>query len=117
MTFSASSATSVNKMNTYAKRTSLGTEVRRLGTLTDTLSTNMTVSGSLTVTAAQATASAIVIQTGVSVIEGNIVQATRSGSALSGVKTLTSGSNLNITSASPTLWVIAADDAINYIVW
>jgi len=36
MTFSASNASNVNKMNTYAQRTGLGTEVRRLGTLTDT---------------------------------------------------------------------------------
>ena len=117
MTFSASNASNVNKMNTYAQRTVLGTEVRRLGTLTDTLSTNMTVSGSVTVSSAQASASAITIQTGVAVIDGKIVQASRSGSLInSGVKVLTTGSNLNITSGSPS-WVIAENDAINYIVW
>jgi len=117
MTFSASNASNVNKMNTYAQRTVLGTEVRRLGTLTDTLYTNMTVSGSVTVSSAQASASAITIQTGVAVIDGKIVQASRSGSQIYGVKCLTTGSNLNITSASPSLWVIAENDAINYVVW
>lgn len=117
MTFSASNASNVNKMNTYAQRTALGTEVRRLGTLSDTLSTNMVVAGSHVVTSAQASASAITIQTAVAVIEGRIVNASRSGSNLTGVKSLTTGSNINITSASPASWVIAADDEINYIVW
>jgi hypothetical protein len=117
MTFSASNASNVNKMNTYAQRTALGTEVRRLGTLSDTLSTNMVVPGSHVVTSAQATASAITIQTTVAVIEGKMVQAVRSGSQIYGVKCLTTGSNLNITSASPALWVIAENDEINYQVW
>jgi hypothetical protein len=78
---------------------------------------NAPCSGSSTVTSAQASASAITIQTQLTTVRGKIVQATRSGSDLSGVKVLTSGSNLNITSASPTLWVIAENDVINYSVW
>jgi len=97
----------LNKMNRAAQNATLGT---RLNTLEGV------VTGSLVVSSAQATASAIVIQTIINPIVGKIVQASRSGSAIPNVKCTTSGSNLNITSASPA-WVIAADDALNYIVW
>ncbi len=100
----------MNRMNRAATNGTLGTRL-------SSLESGAVVSGSHTITSAQASASAVVIQTTVSAIEGKIVGATRSGSSLSGVKTLVSGSNLNITSASPSLWVIAADDQVNYIVW
>ena len=78
---------------------------------------NAPCSGSSTVTLSQASASAITIQTQLSTIRGKIVQASRSGSLInSGVKVLTTGSNLNITSGSPS-WVIAENDVINYSVW
>ena len=110
MSYTTKQKNDLNRMNRAAQNVTLGTTL-------DGLVTNMNVSGSLTVTSAQATASAITIQTAVSAIEGKIVQASRSGSQIYGVKCLTTGSNLNITSASPSLWVIAANDEINYSVW
>jgi hypothetical protein len=118
----------INRMNRASASPLLGQVIQDLitsassvsGTLAvsvATLETNMTVSSSHVVSGAEATASAITIQTTVSPVVGKIVQATRSGSQIYGVKCLTTGSNLNITSASPSLWVIAADDAVNYIVW
>ena len=101
----------IDKMNEASRRAG------GMGTRLNTLETNMVVAGSHVVTAAQASASAITIQTAVAAIEGRIVNASRSGSNLAGVKSLTTGSNINITSASPASWVIAADDQINYIVW
>jgi len=99
----------LNRMNRPATSATLGTRL-------DNLETGAVSASAFTVTSAQATASAITIQTAVASISGNIVQGVRSGSPIVGVKVLTTGSNLNITSGSPS-WVIAAADTINYIVW
>jgi hypothetical protein len=127
MTLSTTEIKHLNKMNRSAQDISLGTTLNDLitsassvsGTLAvdvATLQGNMVTPGSLLVTTAQAAASAITIQTTVNPIVGKLVQGYRSGSPLT-MKTMMTGSNLNITSASPTYWVIAAGDEINYNVW
>jgi hypothetical protein len=100
----------LNRMNRASTSAAIGTRLNNL-------ETGAVVAGSHVVTSAQASASAITVQTTVSAIEGKMVQATRSGSQIYGVKCLTTGSNLNITSASPSLWVIAENDEVNYVVW
>jgi hypothetical protein len=110
MAYTTTQIKHLNKMNRASQDVQLGT---MLGNL---ITTGSLTTGSWSVTGTQASASAITIQTTVKSISGKIVEGFRSGSPLT-MKTTVTGSNLNITSASPTYWVIAAADEINYIVW
>ena len=123
----------LNKMNKSAKDVSLGTMLTDLiasgssvtGTLAVSVSTmeeasHFLTTGSFAVTAAQHSASSILLSTGTTGIRGFTVQVIRSGSCLSNLYTpkvlVTGGSNLTITSASPS-WVITEDDVINWTVF
>lgn len=116
MTISSGNAAKLNKMNRAAKNVSLGTLLQSFESSIATLNGLSIYSGSYAATAADASASSITILTGATGLTGQIVQVTRSGSANWGYtpKIVNSGSNLTITSASPS-WVIAAADKINWI--
>lgn len=88
----------------------------QIGTRIAALEAGAVVSGSHTVTDAEASASSVTIQTSVASITGRTVQVTKSGSNISNIFISTSGSNLTMTSASAA-YTIDANDVINYIVW
>lgn len=77
------------------------------------LGSRLAASGSYIVTATDAAASSITIQTSLPNVTAGIVQAYRSGSPMSAVKQNVSGSKLVVTSASG-VWVITANDVIVY---
>jgi len=96
----------INKMNRAAQDASLGTMVK-----------GFQASGSHLVSAAEASASAVVINSGLGTIHGQIVQNVRSGSLA-----FTSASQIGISNASGSLTiigkaagVISTNDVINYI--
>ena len=78
------------------------------------LGSRLAASGSYIVTAADATASSITIQTSLPNVTAGIVQAYRSGSPMYAVKQNVSGSKLVITSSASGTWVLAAADVIVY---
>ena len=108
MTLSSTTIGKLNKMNRAAQDASLGT-------LLSGLETGAVISGSYTALTADASGSAITITTGGTGLVGHIVQGYRSGSQLSVINVVNSGSNLDITSGGT--WVITAGDIINYIVF
>lgn len=75
------------------------------------------ISGSFAVTSAQATASAIVVQTDLTTIRGKMVQIIVSGSPVSasGIYVTTSGCNLNIKPVNG--YKCLANDQVNYVVF
>lgn len=106
----------LNKMNRASKDVTLGTRLAADEASIATLETGtVVVAASHVVSSAQASASAIVIQTTIPTLTGALVQASRSGSQLYAVNTILSGSNINILSASAGTWKMAANDVINYV--
>jgi len=107
MSFSKPSNTQKNNLNRNSRAyANLGDVVQ-----------NAPVSGSFAVTASQAAASAIVVQTNLSTIRGKMVQIFVSGSPVSasGIYVSTIGSNINITPVNG--YKCAANDQINYVVF
>ena len=104
MSLSSTNVNKLNKMNRAAQDASLGTRIALAP-----------ISGSYVALTADASGSAITIATGQTDLTGHMVQASRSGSQLSIVNVVNSGSNLSITSGGT--WKIAAGDVINYIVY
>ena len=110
MALTAKQIKQLNKMNRSASNVNLGSVI-------NTLQSQSTNSGSWYVSVAEASASAVVIQTAVPSIAGFIVQTYRSGSPILGSKVVvTGGSNITITSGSPS-YVVSGSDVINYIVF
>lgn len=107
MSFTASQIAKLNKMNRAAQDVSLGTVIN--GQISGV------ASGSI-VSAAQASASAVSFVTGLTAISGFMVQAFRSGSAVSPLYGSASGGTLTVTSASAS-YKITTGDVINYIAW
>ena len=99
MAISSTNKAKLNKMNRAAQNVSLG----------DLLAARQTT----TVTAAQATASAVVIDTGLTAVEGFIVNIYRSGSLVQDQKVTSSGGNITINSGS----AVTEDDVINWIAY
>ena len=80
MSISSTQATVINKMNKAAQQCALGTAIKTLGTDTETLMEMR--SGSMSVTAIHANASALSIPTGVETSKGFVTDFYRSGSKL-----------------------------------
>ena len=99
MAISSTNKAKLNKMNRAAQNVSLG----------DLLAARQ----STTVTDAQANASAVVIDTGLTSIEGFVVQTYRSGSLVQAQKVTSSGGNITINSGS----AVTKDDVINWIAY
>jgi len=106
----ATQISQINKMNRASQKASLGTVI-------STLQGNATVSGSVSVSGAQASASAVVINPGLGTNLGYVVTVSRSGSGFS-------GSNLYITNTSGSLTVlplnnykVTSGDLVNWIAW
>jgi len=84
---SGSQLTSVNRMNVASQRVSLGSVIATLQTDTATLEALPMKSGSLIVSHAQATASAVHLYTGVASIVGYVVRISSSSGSYSGSST------------------------------
>lgn len=110
MALSTSQKTKINKMNRAAQDASLGT-------LVGTLEGNMITPATHVITVTEANASAVVIDSGLTSISGNIVNIVRSGSTVtSDAFITTTGSALGIYPGAAT-YVVTGSDIINYIVW
>lgn len=110
MTLSSATINKLNKMNRAAQDASLGTVMAGL-------ETGAVTSGSYTAVTADATGSKITIAFDETGFVGHMVQGYRSGSPLSGLKVINSGSKLDITSTGSSTWIINAGDVINYIAY
>ena len=97
----------LNKSMRAAKEGAPGSESVMLGF-------RMGASASYVVTAADASASSITIQTSLPNVSAAIVQVYRSGSPMYAVKENVSGSNLVITTSASGTWKIAASDVVVY---
>lgn len=82
----------LNKMNRASQDVGIGTLLQKID--------GPFSSGSHTVTATEINASAIYLETGQTSITGFIVQRYMSGSQISDIKVVSTGSNLNITAGS-----------------
>jgi hypothetical protein len=105
--FSNAIKNKLNKSNRAMQDASGGTLLQKIDTAFAT--------GSLTVTEAQINASAISLSTGETGINGFIVQRYMSGSQVSDLKVVSSGSILDIESGSGS--PLATGDVINWIVF
>lgn len=107
MSLTSTQISHINKMNRASKDVSLGT-------LVDGFVNNTKISGSVSASSAQASASAVVISTGLSSVSGYIIQGFRSGSAISNVYVAsnTAGS-ITVRSGSS----VVAGDLYNWIAW
>jgi hypothetical protein len=82
MTITTGCATKLNKMNRAAKDASLGTALRNLQLAASGSATIVAASGSYTVVAADASNAKVAITTGLTSVNGFVVQVRRSGSAM-----------------------------------
>lgn len=99
----------LNKMNKAAKDVSLGNLIQTMA------SGSPVTAGTTVVSSAQASASSVTIQTGLSTITGFQVQAFRSGSFMPGINVVSSGSNLVVTSGSAS-YKVTANDVITWMI-
>jgi hypothetical protein len=112
MTISNAEKTKLNKSNRAMQDASGGTVLQNAETLVDNVGSSF-ASGSLTVTEAQINASAISLTTGQTGMAGFIVQRYMSGSQISDVKVVNSGSILDITAGSGS--PLATGDVIYWV--
>lgn len=118
-TLTSGNITALNKSNKAAQAANLGTKLNAVCSASATQNAILGFSGSTVVSAAQMNASRIVVTTGLSAIsEGKfIVQAWRSGSAISQFLKVTAGSvagTLIVSSASGVAG-LATSDSITYM--
>lgn len=99
----------LNRMNTPSQDIALGTTLNALVVGAVSASAHL-------VTSAEATASRVTMQTNLSAVNGYILMARQSGSAVRNIYSEVSGSNITMTSASPA-YKIAANDIISYVAW
>jgi hypothetical protein len=99
----------LTKMNRAAKDVALGTIIGNL------VAGGSFTSGKTSASAAEASASALNIPTGLTAPTGYLVQGYRSGSVLSPLNVVISGSNLLVTSASPATFKMANGDTFNWV--
>ena len=120
MAISNANATKINHMNRASANVSLGTVIQNLQSGSSTLNSYIRSSGSVSVSAAQASASQVEVATGLTGLKGYIVQCYTSASVMTGVKVQNSGSNLLVTAGSSvgsTPKSLGLNDAVNWIVW
>lgn len=121
MAFTSAQIAKLNKMNKASQLVSLGTIVSGLVDSVATLETGTVVKTSASViSAAQANASAVVLNTGLSTITGFTAQILRSGSAVNYVyaSSASAGGNITVTSSSPASYKMAATtDVVSVVAW
>jgi len=78
------------------------------------LGSRLAASASYIVTAADAAASSITIQTSLPNVNAALIQASRSGSPMYAVKYTTSGSKIVIGTSASGTWILAAGDVVAY---
>jgi len=130
MTITAASATILNRMNRAAQKVAMGTEIRRIGLDNDILVTATAAqtvivgaSGSATVSSAQASASRVILTTGLTYVKGFIGQDRRSGSAVinaqwtSASAGATAGTIVVKSAVSASALPLAAGDSLYYVAW
>ena len=115
---------SLNRMNKASKDVQIGSMLSDLivsasATSLATLNTNMVISGSHTVTAAEHSASAVLLLTGTTAIRGFFVQCFRSGSSLwdFSPKVVSTGSKITVSSGCSTTFVITENDVVQWQVF
>lgn len=119
MTLTATQIAQLNKMNRAAQNASLGTLASSLESTAAQISSSF-ASGSYTATAADASASALSILTGVTGAVGYLVEVYTSGSQKSTIKVISSGSSLRVSAGSAvssSVPAIASGDVVNWIVF
>jgi hypothetical protein len=109
MTISTKQKNDLNKMNRASKAVGLGTLLQTMA------SGSPVTAGTTVVSSAQASASSVTIQTGLSTITAFQVQAFRSGSFMPGINIVSSGSNLTVTSASAS-YKVTENDVITWMI-
>ena len=110
MAITSTQATKLNKSNRAAKDASLGTAIKNLQTYVG-------ASGSLAVTSAQASASLVVVTTGLSAVSGLFASIRSSGSlkSLNAVSGSVAGTIVMAKDATVTGSAIAAGDIVTWI--
>lgn len=121
MAISNAHAAKINKMNRASQNVDLGTVIQDLQSGSATLNAMVGFSGSKTVIDAEANGSRVPIVPGVSSIRGYIVQAYRSGSAISQTLKVVSGSVAGTLVVSGSLLLPGCGpkdgDVIEYMGW
>jgi hypothetical protein len=120
MAISDANATKINHMNRASHNVSLGTVVQNLQSGSATLNTYVRASGSFTAGATEAAGSKVDVLTGLTGVKGYLVNCYTSGSLMTGIVVVNSGSNLLVTGGSKvagTPKAFASGDIVNWIVW
>ena len=120
MAISNANATKINHMNRAAHNISMGTVIQDLQSGSSTLNGFIRASGSFTAGAPEAAGSVVTVLTGLTGIKGYLVDCYKSGSLMTGIVVVNSGSNLLMTAGShvsATPKAFASGDIVNWIVW